>query len=138
VKNLFQSLPFKCNLQRYTVGPDVFHTLRTATGAGFECFASPLNTFFGRFCGAFPDVDAPFGSSGDFFALPAAALKRGCFQVGLSLAGVRLVTWNILAVIEWRLLSYALLGLSLPGVRLVTWSILYTGCHQLNRVFTAR
>ena len=58
----------------------MFHTLRDATGAAFECFASPLNTFFGRFCGAFPDVDAPFGSSGDFFALPAAALKRGCFQ----------------------------------------------------------
>jgi hypothetical protein len=46
------------------VGPDVFHALRASLGAGFECFASPLNTFFGRFCGAFPDVDAPFGSSG--------------------------------------------------------------------------
>ena len=63
-----------------SVGPDVFHTLHTATGAAFECFASPLNTFFGRFCGAFPDVDAPFGSSGDFFNLPTGALKRGCFQ----------------------------------------------------------
>ena len=34
---------------------------------GFECFASPLNTFFGHYCSAFADVDAPFGSSGSFW-----------------------------------------------------------------------
>ena len=43
-----------------------------------------------------------------------------------SLPGVRLVTWTILAVINWGVfvisLPYTLLGLSLPGVRLVTWT----------------
>jgi hypothetical protein len=37
-------------------------------------------------------------------------------EVGLSLPGVRLVTWTILAVISWCVRPYALLGLSLPGV----------------------
>jgi len=32
-----------------------------------ECFASPLNARFERFCSAFADVDAPFGSLGSFF-----------------------------------------------------------------------
>jgi hypothetical protein len=44
--------------------------------------------------------------------------------VGLSLPGVILVTWTILAVVNWCLRPYALLGLSLPGVILVTWNIL--------------
>ena len=70
-----------------SVGPDVFRKLHQTTGTGFECFASPLNTYFGRYCGAFPDVDAPFGSSGDFFALPDAALKRGCFQANPPFVG---------------------------------------------------
>eukprot|EP00961_Rhodomonas_salina_P223520 3022460-Rhodomonas_salina.1 len=33
-----------------------------------ECFASPLNCRYSRFCSAFPDVDGPFGSWGSFFA----------------------------------------------------------------------
>jgi len=64
----------------------VFTTLRSTVGAGFECFASPLNTFFGRFCSAFPDVDSPFGSSGDFFGLPGG-IKRGCFQANPPFVG---------------------------------------------------
>ena len=36
-------------------------------GVGLECFASPLNTRYDRFCSAFADVDRPFGSLGSFF-----------------------------------------------------------------------
>eukprot|EP00951_Prasinocladus_malaysianus_P017748 scaffold140340_cov39-Prasinocladus_malaysianus.AAC.1 len=32
-----------------------------------ECFASPLNCYFGSFCSAFPDTDGVFGSVGSFF-----------------------------------------------------------------------
>lgn len=32
-----------------------------------ECFASPLNCYYGSFCSAFMEVDAPFGSSGSFW-----------------------------------------------------------------------
>ena len=49
------------------VGPPVFALLNARLGVAFECFASPLNTYFGHFCSAFPDTDAPFGSSGSFF-----------------------------------------------------------------------
>lgn len=69
-----------------SVGPETFETLRDAIGAGTECFASPLNAFFPRFFSAFPDVDAPFGSCGDFFA-GAARLKRGCYQANPPFVG---------------------------------------------------
>ena len=69
-----------------SVGPGAFETLRDAIGAGTECFASPLNAFFPRFFSAFPDVDAPFGSCGDFFA-GAARLKRGCYQANPPFVG---------------------------------------------------
>lgn len=36
-------------------------------GVNFECFASPLNCRYDRFCSAFADVDFPFGSIGSFF-----------------------------------------------------------------------
>jgi len=32
-----------------------------------ECFASPLNCYHSRYCSAFYDTDAPFGSVGSFF-----------------------------------------------------------------------
>ena len=63
------------------VGPRVFATLRDTVGVAFEAFASPLNCFHTKgFCSAFPDVDAPFGSRGDFFK--AAARKKGAFRRG--------------------------------------------------------
>ena len=68
------------------MGPETFETLRDAIGAGTECFASPLNAFFPRFFSAFPDVDAPFGSCGDFFA-GAAKIKRGCYQANPPFVG---------------------------------------------------
>ena len=65
------------------VGPRVFATLRAAAGVAFEAFASPLNCYHTNgFCSAFPDVDAPFGTRGDFFKLAdAGAFKRGAAQV---------------------------------------------------------
>ena len=42
----------------------VFDVLNRDFGANLELFASPLNSRYGRFCSAFPDVDSPFGSIG--------------------------------------------------------------------------
>ena len=43
-----------------------------------ELFASPLNCRYDVFCSAHPDVDAPFGSLGSFFAF---APRDGSFEV---------------------------------------------------------
>ena len=64
-----------------SVGPEVFELLRRTVGAQVECFASPLNAFHGRYHSAFPDVDGPFGSCGDFFRYCADKIRRGSFQV---------------------------------------------------------
>ena len=49
------------------VGQHGFTWLRDHMDVHFECFASPLNCRFGRYCSAFPDTDTPFGSVGSFF-----------------------------------------------------------------------
>lgn len=59
-------------------GPNVFDLLRQQLSVGFECFASPLNAHFSRFGSAFPDVDAPFGSSGSFFRMKP---RHGSYEV---------------------------------------------------------
>ena len=56
---------------------DVFKFLHQEFSVSFECFASPLNAYFGRFCSAFPDVDHCFGSCGSFFQFFP---KTGSFQ----------------------------------------------------------
>lgn len=43
-----------------------FNFLKEA-GVTCECFASSLNSYFGKFLSAFPEVDAPFGAIGEFF-----------------------------------------------------------------------
>ena len=48
------------------LGGCVFRELQAALGVNFECFASPLNCYYGAYCSAFPDLDAPFGSRGSF------------------------------------------------------------------------
>jgi len=61
----------------------VFDALRDMLGISMECFASPLNCRFGRFCSAFPDVDVPFGSLGSFFEVFAdepSAVSEGSFE----------------------------------------------------------
>ena len=47
--------------------PEGFDVLRDHLGVAFECFASPLNARYDRYCSAFADVDGPFGSVGSFF-----------------------------------------------------------------------
>ncbi len=57
----------------------VFLSLRRTMGCVHECFASPLNCFYGSYCSAFPDTDGAFGSAGSFWEWrpPAAG---GSFQ----------------------------------------------------------
>jgi hypothetical protein len=45
----------------------VFDILLQHYDCRLECFASPLNSRYERFCSAFPDTDAAFGSVGSFF-----------------------------------------------------------------------
>ena len=49
------------------IGPPVWEVCRARLGVGVECFASPLNAYLPAYGSAFADVDAPFGSRGDFF-----------------------------------------------------------------------
>ncbi|KAK7921801.1 hypothetical protein WMY93_008703 [Mugilogobius chulae] len=46
----------------------VFEILHKHFGVSFECFASPLNSYFKQFCSAFPDIDGFFGSRGPFLS----------------------------------------------------------------------
>ncbi|KAJ3294008.1 mRNA (2'-O-methyladenosine-N(6)-)-methyltransferase [Rhizoclosmatium sp. JEL0117] len=55
-----------------------FNVLNREFGVDFECFASPLNSRWGRHCSAFLDTDAAFGSLGDFFGFKP---WEGSFQV---------------------------------------------------------
>lgn len=82
----FRARLFVCLLRYRTVGGlgfqaaiggTVFVALQTLLGCNFEVFASPLNTFYGFFCSAFPDVDSCFGSVGPFGAF---APVRGSYQ----------------------------------------------------------
>jgi hypothetical protein len=59
------------------VHPEVLDELRNRFGTVHECFASPLNCRWPRFCSMFPDTDAPFGSIGSFFEFWP---QRGSFQ----------------------------------------------------------
>lgn len=42
----------------------VFAVLNKHFGVTFECFASPLNSYFRQYCSIFPDTDGYFGSRG--------------------------------------------------------------------------
>lgn len=54
-----------------------FEVLVSHFGVCAECFASPLNCWFGRYCSAFFDSDAPFGSLGSFCDFRPS---RGAFE----------------------------------------------------------
>ncbi|KAJ1469938.1 phosphorylated CTD interacting factor 1, WW domain-containing protein, partial [Baffinella frigidus] len=56
-----------------------FDVLLECLGTNAECFASPLNCRYERFCSAFPDVDTPFGSWGSFFS-PSFTPTKGSFE----------------------------------------------------------
>ena len=55
----------------------VLDALHTHFGTCMECFASPLNCRWPRFCSLFADTDGPFGSLGSFFRFAPA---RGSFE----------------------------------------------------------
>ncbi|KAI4503022.1 hypothetical protein M0802_002066 [Mischocyttarus mexicanus] len=44
----------------------VFECLQRSFGVTFECFASPLNSYFRQYCSTFADTDSYFGSRGPF------------------------------------------------------------------------
>ena len=56
----------------------VFDYLLNEFDCTMECFASPLNCRYERFCSAFPDTDAIFGSVGSFFDYDFS--RGGCYQ----------------------------------------------------------
>lgn len=59
----------------------VFDILLEHFDCCMECFASPLNSRYERFCSAYVDTDRKFGSLGSFFSFDFEGLKNGgCFQ----------------------------------------------------------
>ena len=60
------------------LGGGVLRELQASLGVNFECFASPLNAYYGAYCSAFADVDAPFGSRGSFATFSPV---RGAYEV---------------------------------------------------------
>lgn len=59
------------------INEEVFDVLLRRFDCRTECFASPLNCRYGRFCSAFPDTDGPFGSLGSFWDFHPT---EGCFE----------------------------------------------------------
>lgn len=49
------------------INEEAFDVLRRHLDCRMECFASPLNCMYARYCSAFQDTDACFGSLGTFF-----------------------------------------------------------------------
>ena len=53
---------------------------RCGLGVTIECFASPLNCRYNKFCSAFPDIESRFGSIGSFFDDEAFDPQEGSFE----------------------------------------------------------
>jgi len=62
--------------------PGMAFDAAAACGLGntIECFASPLNCRYERFCSAFPDIEHRFGSLGSFFDDDAFDPQEGSFE----------------------------------------------------------
>lgn len=60
--------PFGGGSYQCSLPPIVFEALRFDFGVFMECFASPFNAHFPRYCSAFDDTDFAFGSLGSFFS----------------------------------------------------------------------
>jgi hypothetical protein len=56
----------------------VFDVLLRRFDCRTECFASPLNCRYGRFCSAFYDTDGAFGSLGSFFDFHPTEVRGRC------------------------------------------------------------
>jgi hypothetical protein len=61
------SLPRKGSGLHAALPGKMFSALNELFGVTTECFASPLNSFYGSYCSAYPDTDVFFGSFGSFF-----------------------------------------------------------------------
>ncbi len=61
------SLPRKGSGLHAALPGSVFSALNESFGVTTECFASPLNSFYGSYCSAYYDTDVFFGSFGSFF-----------------------------------------------------------------------
>jgi phosphorylated CTD-interacting factor 1 len=60
---------------------NVFDVILNKLNCNMECFASPFNCCYERYCSALPDTDMFFGSMGSFFDFQFEGLKDGgCFQ----------------------------------------------------------
>ncbi len=60
---------------------NVFDVLLNRLDCNMECFASPFNCRYERYCSAFSDTDMVFGSMGSFFDFQFESLVNGgCFQ----------------------------------------------------------
>lgn len=55
-------------------------TSKCGLGVTIECFASPLNCRYNKFCSAFPDIESRFGSIGSFFDDEAFNPQQGSFE----------------------------------------------------------
>jgi Phosphorylated CTD interacting factor 1 WW domain len=62
------------------INEEAFDVLLHRFGVDFELFSSPLNSRYGAFCSAFPDVDFPFGSCGSFFDFDPTETGGGSFE----------------------------------------------------------
>ena len=64
-----------------SLNENVFDVLLCKFDCKTECFASPFNCRYERYCSAFPDTDMSFGSLGSFFEYDFKSLTNGgCFQ----------------------------------------------------------
>jgi hypothetical protein len=61
------SLPRKGSGLHAALPGTLFSALNEHFGVTTECFASPLNSFYGSYCSAYHDTDVFFGSFGSFF-----------------------------------------------------------------------
>lgn len=52
------------------MGGDAFDVLLRRFGVKMECFASPFNCRYSRFCSAFRDTDGPFGRQAPYLTVP--------------------------------------------------------------------
>ncbi|KAK9846255.1 hypothetical protein WJX81_000135 [Elliptochloris bilobata] len=119
--------------------PAAFDVLHSRLGVGFECFASPLNARFTRFCSAFPDVDGPFGSAGSFFrftALHGSYEANPPFVPAVMDAAVQRME-ALLAAAEASNQALAFVVI-LPGwEELGAWRALSASAHMRGRVVVA-
>ncbi len=63
----YESLSAGATGYQMALTEDVFDQLNALYGVQHECFASPLNAYFPKYCSLFHDTDKYFGSYGSFF-----------------------------------------------------------------------